>query len=210
MRRVETITDRYEQARRRWATAVRYEVFELIRLPGGSSHAAISAELAELVVEAQDERAARCSLVVDLTSAGRTFLATLRDRRLKHHALVATDGGRARADRKVWQAPGREMIGVALELLAERRIEVADHALAATLETQLGGYSTKAPPKDALADWRPTPSSELAQAAMAAMWWSERRLRPIIEQPPAPRTIPKVERLTFDQAVAWAERSRAG
>jgi hypothetical protein len=61
--------------------------------------------------------------------------------------------------------------------------------------------------RDSLADWHPTPQTDLAQALMIGFWWSSRMLRTIVEQPPRPRVkIEPPRPATFDQAIRWACR----
>jgi len=159
----------------RWASAVRYEVPELLRLSGGSSQATIADAIAELVGEAHAERADRVSTVVSISVAsGLPFVQTLSrfavngKRAIRAAAVMVGDAVKPRADDRLWQVPARELLAITLGLLAESRIEVAELEHAATLGSQLEAFRTRPAPRDALADWRPAPHTDLTQAMMLA------------------------------------------
>jgi hypothetical protein len=104
----------------------------------------------------------------------------------------------------------RELLAVTLGLLAEQRIELAELEHAATLASQLEAFRTKAPPKDALSDWRPAAHVDLAQALRLGAWWSERILRSIVKHPPAPRIpVEPPRQPTFAELLKHAHNDRA-
>jgi hypothetical protein len=206
VRRIETLTGEFDKAANRWASEVRYAVTTAERVAVSSSDTVVADTIADLAAVAREARAERCSIVVDISEPGATFLKTLRERNVRAAPVVISDSLHVRADGRVWHLPSRELIAVALKLLAEKRIEVADLEHAETLAQQLEAFRTKAPPRDALSDWRPAAQVDLAQALMVACWWSERMLRPIIRQPLPPRLPIEVKGVTFDQAVKMLRR----
>jgi hypothetical protein len=124
--------------------------------------------------------------------------------------VVVGDAVKPRADDRIWHAPARELPVITMGLLAESWIDVAELEHAGALASQVESYHIRPAPRDALADWRPAPHTDLAQARMLAAGWGEKMLRSTIRQPPAPR-IP-VERprpATFAEALAWAGKSRS-
>jgi hypothetical protein len=208
-RRIETLTGEFDKDAKRWASEVRYAVTTAERVTGGSSPTLLADTIADLAAVAHQAPAERCSVVVDITASGEPFIKLLRERKVRAAPVMVADAAKAQADGRVWRLPSRELIAVALRLLAEKRIEVADLDQAETLAQQLEAFRTKAPPKDALSNWRPSAHVDLAQALMVACWWSERMLRPIIHQPPSPRLPIEVKGVTFDEAIKEIERRRS-
>ena len=102
-------------------------------------------------------------------------------------AVVVDDAVKPRADDRPWQVPARELLAITLGSLAESRIEVAELEHAATLGSQLEAFRTRSAPRDALADLQPAPHADVARELMLGCWWSERMLRSIVRQAPAPR-----------------------
>lgn len=204
IQRVETLLDEYDD-KVGWKTDLRYEVPAIERLSGGSSQSAAADTIAELVELGKGNKADRVKVVVDISQVGLPFRQLLRDRGVRAAAVMISDASKTRPDKRFWQIPQRELISVSLGVLADGRVEVADLPQAQALNQQLAAFSTKPPPRDALADWRPVPQTDLAQALMLGLWWSERMQRSIVVQPRPPRTAPEQPRpITFDDALKIA------
>jgi hypothetical protein len=74
----------------------------------------------------------------------------------------------------------------------------------------LEAFRTKAPPRDALSDWRPAPHVNLAQALMLGARRAERMLRSIVRQPPAQRlSIEPPRQPTFNELLRLARDARS-
>ena len=208
VQRVEEVLGEFDPKTLLWRTDLRYEVPAIERLSGGSSQAAAADAIAGLVELGRDNKADRVKVVADISQVGMPFRRLLKEREVRAACVMISDAAKMRSDKRFWQVPQRELISVALELMADNKVEVADLPEAEALGQQLGAFSTKAPPRDALADWRPAPQTDLAQALMLGLWWSERMMRSIVDQPPPPRTVPKVRALTFDDALEEHDKTR--
>jgi hypothetical protein len=207
VRRIEELTGDFDKAATRWASTVRYAATTAERLPGGSSQAAIADVIADIAAMAREDRAQRCSIVVDVTACGAPFLHLLRSRSVRAAPVMAADAAGPRADKRMWHVPMREMLSMMLDLMAAKRVEVGDLEHAQTLVAQLEAYRTKTPPRDALADWRPVAHVDLACAMMLGLWWGERMLRSIVHQPPMPKLPIEIRPPTFDEAVKMLRRT---
>lgn len=208
VRRIEELTGDFDKKATRWETDTRYAVTTAERVPGGSSQATVADAISDVAAMAREDRAKRVSIVADITACGAPFLKLLRERGVRAAPVMVGDASGARAANRQWQLPVREMLSLALGLMAEQRIEVAaDLEHAATLAGQLEAFRTRPPPRDALSDWRPAPHVDLASALMLALWWSERMLRSIVHQPPAPRLPVEIRPPTFDEAIKSLRRA---
>jgi hypothetical protein len=95
-------------------------------------------------------------------------------------------------------------------VIADKRIRVAgDLPASEPLRNQMKEFRAKAPPKDALSDWRPATQADLASSLMSGLWWGERMLRSLVRQPPAPRLkVDPAQPPTFNQLLQLTKHEK--
>ena len=139
-------------------------------------------------------------LLVDVTTCGRAALPPLRERGLKPIPIVVTDSVGAKANHRSFDVGRGELRSAVLVALEQGRLAFNQRELAEQLARATGSRPRKP------GDFEQEPRFELANALALAVWWSEFKMAPKIEQPRLPQLPIEVRAPTFNEALAMARR----
>lgn len=163
---------------------VEYHVRHLERHGPGVRYSKVAVRVAEIVVSLGD-----VILVVDLTATGRPVYDLIRaelsktlddDVRVKP-CLVAVSGaagGVSKSPDTGWLVPRRDLVSVALVLLEQQRLKIAEGLrLAAVLQDEILAFKPKLDKQgEELEVWRERPHDDLVLAVAVSVWAAERFL----------------------------------
>ncbi len=128
------------------------------------------------------------ALVVDQTGVGAPVVDLFRQAGLQPIGVLIHGGDKVTHEGGSWRVPKRDLVGVLMVLMQNKRLRVAwKLRLASILAGEMLNFKIKFDPRtahDSYSAWRDAEHDDLVLATALAAWWAEREPEPCTWTPP--------------------------